>query len=309
MGSNHMNDFYRRNSAKEKHIAYSEDPLLFIQENWVTVKNGEMQKINPHQYQEQIITDINETPVTLIGQSRQMGISSLIDVYISWLMIFGENKNILILTPNLQSSILHLERIKMILSNYKVDGVFDIINWIKIINKSELILSNGCKIQVRTASSAAGKAESLDLLFIDNAGYIKDLEYIWMAMAMTLSGRSGKAILASSPYDDSFFNKMAIDIQNEPKNDYRKLIEIGWMLNPHYDQNWYKERCSSLGNNKKMIEQELDCVFNYKNKSSKDKTISLRLSQELHKKIQIKIGEEGSISDYIRSLVEKDLRI
>lgn len=40
-----------------------------------------------------------------------------------------------------------------------------------------------------------------------------------------------------------------------------------------------------------------------------EKTITIRVSEELHKEIKIKIAQEGmSLKDYVLDLIEKDLK-
>lgn len=312
MGSNHLNEMFGGMSDARKHLHYKEDPLLFIQEKWIGLnsKSWNIAKIDLFPYQETIINKITATPFTLIASSRQMGISTLIDAYIAWYALFNTEKEILIVSNNSATSIEHLERIKLILMNYKVDGIFDFDKDCKTNNKKEVVLSNGCRIIATSPSADAGRGYGIDLLFFDNAAYIKHLEDIYIASAMAVSSRKGsKIIMASSASDNSFFNKLALKIRNnDEENSYSKLLEIKWDMHPQRTNEWYDEMCRSLGYDQSKIDQELDCVINYKDKSNKDKTISLRLPYELYKQIKIKIGED-SVSDYIRNLIEKGLRV
>jgi hypothetical protein len=84
------------------------------------------------------------------------------------------------------------------------------------------------------------------------------------------------------------------------------LLQLTWDMHPKIDKAWYDQQCLMMNHNQKMIDTELNCIINYKDKSSNDKTISLRMSRDLHRKVQIKIGD-NSLSDYIRGLIEKDL--
>jgi predicted DNA binding CopG/RHH family protein len=110
-----------------------------------------------------------------------------------------------------------------------------------------------------------------------------------------------KIILASCPYDDSYFNKLAIEWTEANRQ------VIPWNLHPQRDEKWFSKMCETLNFKPNSIDQELNCIINYKEKSSKDKTISLRIPFDTLRSIKSKIGDELSISDYIRSLIDKDL--
>jgi len=309
-----MNDAFDGMSQLKKHMQYKEDPLLFINENWfgMNSEGWQYKKITPFKYQESIIEEINALPVTFIASSRQMGITNLMCAYIAWYAIFNQDKTILIISHNSDGAQRTLKNIKTILESYIVKGVFDFEDDCLINNKKEIGLSNGCKIKSKGYTADAGKGEGIDLLFIDQAALMKDFEHIWAALSMNLAMKNSKAIIASTPNDNSYFNKMYIDIENkhsDSSDDSKRmphLIKLNWDMHPKKDKAWYNHQCLMMNNNQKLIDEELNCVINYKDKSTNDKTISLRIPVSLHRKVQIKIGE-ASLSDYIRNLIEKDL--
>lgn len=315
MESNHMSDAFYGMQDLRKHLQYKEDPLLFIQEQWfgISSEGWQYKNMTPFKYQESIIEEFHALPVTFIASSRQMGITALMCAYIAWYAIFNEEKNILIISHNSDGAQNVLNRVKVILEHYKVEGVFEFKKDCLINNKREIGLSNGCRIKARGANIDTGKGEGIDFLFADQVAFMKDFEHIWMATIMILSFKKNyKAVIASTPNNNSHFNKMCLDIKNKYSVDSSDskniphLIELKWNMHPKRDMAWYNHQCQMLNYNKEAIDQELDCVINYKDKSSNDKTISLRIPSDLHKKIKIKIGDD-SLSDYIRGLIEKDL--
>jgi hypothetical protein len=317
MGSNHMNDTFDEMSQLKKHMQYKEDPLLFINEHWfgMSSEGWQYKKITPFKYQESIIEEINILPMTFIASSRQMGITNLMCAYIAWYTIFNQDKTILIISHNSDGAQRTLKNIKTILESYIIKGVFDFEEDCLINNKKEIGLSNGCKIKAKGASVDACKGEGIDFLFIDQAAFMKDFENLWMAVGITLScNKNSKAVIASTPNDNSYFNKMCIDICNkysdesEYPNRMPHLLRLTWDMHPKRDKAWYDNQCLMMNHNQKLIGEELDCIINYKDKSTNDKTISLRITGDLHRKVQIKIGND-SLSDYIRGLIEKDLEL
>jgi predicted HicB family RNase H-like nuclease len=63
-----------------------------------------------------------------------------------------------------------------------------------------------------------------------------------------------------------------------------------------------------LGEDINATERLINCVVIYKDETSKIKTISLRIDSDLHEKLQAKLKPGVSLSDYIRSLIEKDIK-
>ena len=309
-----MNDAFNGKADLKNHLKYKNDPLRFIKEQWVGMSSEGWQykKIVPFKYQESIIEEINALPVTFIASSRQMGITTLMCAYIAWYALFNKDKTILIISNNSNGASHTLKLIKTILEAYSVKGVFNFDDDCLINNKKEIGLSNGCNIKAKGYTSDSVRAEEPDLLFIDQAAFMKDFETLWMGIGMSLAKGKTKAIVVSTPNDNSYFNKICIDIKNrysdesEYSNKMPHLLQLAWDMHPKRDKAWYDHQCLMFNHNKEMIDQELDCIINYKDKSSNDKTISLRIPVSLHRKVKIKIGE-ASLSDYIRNLIEKDL--
>lgn len=300
----------------EKHLEYAKDPNSFIENCWVGFDITKMQPkhITPFEYQKELIRNIHQIDYNLIVKSRQMHVSTLIGCYIAWYVLFNLDKHVLIIAHNRDSGKRILEQIKTIIHHYDPESF-------KINNKTKLELKNGSWIQVTSPFCDAGKGCCIDLLYIDEAAYAKNMDMIWPAVGMALScNKNSKCIIASSPCDNSWFNKMCLLTIDGETN--FNLTRLHWSLHPirakdiqadttdspfEYTSPWLEKMKQMLNWNEKQIEQELECVINYKDKTSKNKTISLRLSNELYKKIQCKLQSGESISDYIRNLIAKDV--
>lgn len=284
-------------------IKYSKKPIEFLRDNWIDIKNGNLKRITPYEFQEKIITDTEENKINIIASCRQSGLSSLIDVYIAWKLIFGSDENILITSHNLQAAILHIDRIRNILYNYASDSMLDYKCFRN--NKKEIIIGNNrvtCK-----AASRGVIGDSYSLIFIDNAGFIDELESIYKSIIpCILAIKNSKLIIASSANKNSFFNKLAIEIKDNEKSNF-KLTQIKWNDMPSRDQQWLEEQKLILGNNQDIIDQELNCVLTFEERTVKDKYIGLRVPEELFQKITTKIKKTLSMSDYLRGLIEKDI--
>jgi len=294
MGSNHLNHQFGSQESKQ-HEKYRDNPTLFMKQKWVgyDVECFEHSKIKPRNYQLKAIDSINKNKFNIIASSRQMGGTSMMSIYIAWYVLFNSNKKVMIMSNNLNGGKRILDLIRAIIINFNENILKD--------NKTEIELSNGCTIKVVAPTLCASKGYMLDLLFIDNAAFINNLSDIYMALGMSMTVGEGKVILMSTPQDDSDFNLLAL---NGKENESINYIEWSW--DKLCGKDWFDKQCVQLGWDQDRIDTELNCVIKYKEKSNKDKTISLRISAETYNKMKIKAGEL-SASDYIRYLIDHDL--
>jgi hypothetical protein len=318
----------------KQHIAYSKSPELFMKERWLSFNSFNNMKcdyLNPFDYQLDFIKTIHNVPANIIVKSRQMHVSSMMALYIAWYVLFNQEKEIAILSNSLDSGKRILDNIRTILQMYSVDDENNgkvtqtFFHWeddFERNNKTEIKLKNGCRIKVFSPSPDAGRGYALDFIYIDEAAFIKDFEYIWMAIGMCMSAKKdSKTVIASTPQDNSWFNKMYL---NSNKEGYFNSIRLHWSIHPEYSKNitedrdqhspytysspWFEEMKNRLRYSEKAIEQEFECVVNYKEETNKTKTISLRVDSELYRQLQNRLRKGESASDYIRRLIEKDVR-
>lgn len=320
MGSNHMNQQFDSNKEVKEWIKCSKSLKYFAENYWTGLDafdKWQGKKITPFKYQLDILEQFKEHRSNLVVQSRQMHITSLTCLYIAWYALFNTDKVIYIISNNTECAVRTLENIRIILQNCSFNNIYHWEDDFLKNNKTTIELKNGCRIKASGAYSSVGRGELINLLYIDNAAFIKDLEYIWMGVGMALAATNGKCIISSSPRENSNFNLIATDAAQN-KNDF-KLHIVHWSKHPEYSKNiervkdadaeflvtspWYEEMKTKLGNDYKRICEELECVIDYTHQASKDKTISLRLSVEMHDKIQKKLKPGQTISDYIRTLI------
>jgi hypothetical protein len=303
----------------KQHAAYSKSPELFMQNHFMAFdvfENKRHKNVTPFDYQIEFIRNIHNIDKNIIVKSRQMHVSSMMALYIAWYVIFNYDKNVVIISHSSESTKNILEQIKFILISYSADNF--VTN-----NKTELRLKNGCRIQAIGPYRDAGRGCAIDFLYIDEAAFIKNFEEIYMGLGMSISSIKGaKFVMASTPKDNSMFNKLFL---GAGENSYFNPIRLHWSIHPvysigitedddkespfQYTSPWFEE----FFNNKyrfdiSQVEQELDCVVRYQDETNKTKTISLRVDGDLYKKIQGRLNPGESTSDYIRGLIEKDLR-
>lgn len=306
-----------------QHILYSESPELFMKDKWLTFDAFEsktIKNIKPFDYQLDFIKNIHSKNNHIIAKGRQMHVSSMMALYISWYVIFNNDKNVFILSDSAEGSRNILDKVKVILQNYFVSDIFHWQDDFIKNSKSELLLKNGCRIIAAAPSITAMRGWAIDFMYIDEAAFIKHFEEIYAASGMYMQcKKDSRFIIASTPKDNSTFNKLFLSAGYES---YFNPIKLHWSIHPVYSKDiieeikespfrysspWFYQMFRMLGEDINATERLINCVVIYKDETSKIKTISLRIDSDLHEKLQAKLKPGVSLSDYIRRLIEKDI--
>lgn len=308
----------------KKHIEYSKDPILFAKECWLTFDAFDKfgcKIIEPFDYQLNLINQFHRIPFNIVAKSRQMHLSSTVALYIAWYVIFNSTKTVGIIGTSSESSKRILDHVRIILQYYSVDNVFHWEDDFTKNSKTEIRLKNGCIIKAMPAFADAARGMSYDFLYIDEAAFLKHYEEIFASSLPAISCiAKPKMIIGSTPQDNSIFNKHFLEAS--VKNNFNPIL-LHWATHPKYSEGltknhdsfipseytspWFENTIKILNYNNSSIEQEIECIVRYKEQSNKTKTISLRLEEDLYKKIKNSIGNKTKVSDYIRNLIERDL--
>lgn len=247
----------KKRLAKE-YLKCAQDPVYFMKKYCIIThqKKGKI-KFNLFDFQERALHEIAENRFNVILKARQMGISTLTAGYALWLALFNDDKKILVVSMK-----------RDIAKNLvdKARGMHDNLpSWLRetktVDNKLSFEFSNGSKIFAESTSADAGRSESLSLLIIDEAAFIRDVEELWSAAKLTLDVGKGHAIVLSTPkgvgewfYDiwtDAVVGPEKISEKPEMwegtgKNDFHP-IKLHWTLHPERDEAWRLEQDKVLG--------------------------------------------------------------
>jgi len=230
-------------------------------------KRGKV-KFDLYPFQENSLDAIQNSPNAIILKCRQMGISTLIAGYALWLMLFHNDKSILVLAIKQETAKNIIKKVRYMNSSLP--------SWLKMAtpedNKLSLAFSNGSSIKATTSSGEAGRSEALSLLIFDEAAFIDDIESIWVAALPTLA-HGGQCVAISTPNGvGNWFHKKYM--QAESGEDTKWLfMKLHWTLHPEYNQEWRDGMDRELG--AKEAAQECDCQFS----SSGNSVIEMDLIQ------------------------------
>lgn len=187
------------NYEQEEIKKCSEDPLYFIN-NYCIISSPIMGKVkfNTYGYQDDLILKFEANRYNIILKDRQLGISTLVAAYTTWLLLFRDNQSCLSVTFHMNAGLV---------SRFIPKIYHDLPEWLKvakIVKNSfgEFRLSNGSYIIETTVGEHRGCSQTFSLIVIDEASFVKDMENLWQSYSPTICN-GGKCIAYSSTTDSN----------------------------------------------------------------------------------------------------------
>ena len=220
-------------------------------------------------FQEEATQLFDENRFAIILKARQLGFSTLLAMYVTWLMLFKRDQVIIIISKDAAAAKGLIRKIKYALKAlpYEFKRAFGINREdkkrrgdVKLVadNVHTLELPNGSTVKAMAPTDNAGTSESTSLLVIDEAAKIQNLDTIWTSAYPTIS-TGGRAIVFSTPFGvGGMFHKMYTDCI-EGRNDFVALRPLMWFEHPDRDDEWFETETRNFS--KKKIAQEYECSF------------------------------------------------
>lgn len=269
----------------------------------LNTENGKLEQLIPYDFQLKLIDSVIKNRFNVIESSRQMGISLTISHFLAnqALDVESNEMNTFMVSNNTECAKCNLDRIRTIINNrFKDEKNFRIY---KKNTQSEIILFNNKKIKcVSIGSLFYERDKNKSIIFIDNAGYVSNLECEVIKLIKEKDSGFSKIIISST---NRFFT-------NDFKNNFLKHIEhkdfkhniINWAEHPNRDQAWYENQSKIMTQD--CIKTEIDCEFVPIKKV--DRVLNVRLSEEMFVKLSNKCAMENrNVSDYVREIINKNL--
>ena len=201
-----------------------------------------------------------------------MGISTLVAAYSLWLMLFHNDKKILLISLKQEVAKELITKVRFANENLPT--------WLKVKciedNRLSLKFVNGSQINASSTTKKSGVSHALSLLIIDEAALIDDAEELWTSAQPALS-TGGNIIILSTPRGiGNWFHKMWVGAEEGVENGVGKNtfhpINLPWHLHPDRDEEWRRVEGEKQGSAKKAA-QEFDCDFLASGDSVVDLTI------------------------------------
>jgi len=239
-------------------------------------------KFSMYELQKTLIDIIEDKHHAIVLKSRQVGISTSLQAYCAWLLIFF---------PNIVIGIVSKDGPEATTFARTISGMIDKLpKWLKpnggqknqtgFAKRSEqsFILTNGSKCFAATVNpKAPGKTlrgKAITFLIIDEAAFVDKVDEAWTSMVPALSTNQKHAKKACVPY-----GTIILSTPNKTSGagafyyrQYTNAIGGNSLLTPfviHWrdieelanDPDWYKQQCMLFDNDERKIKQELELVF------------------------------------------------
>jgi len=252
-----MSQYLSKKELVRELVKCGKDPVYFI-DNYCKIAHPQRGQIpfKTWDFQKDLLQKFNDYRNNVILKSRQMGISTITAAYVSWMMLFHRDKNILVIATKFSTASNLVKKVKGMIK--LLPPWFDQITTIAIDNRSSFVLTNGSEIKATSTSADAGRSEALSLLVIDEAAHIEGFNDLWTALQPTMAA-GGRCIALSSPNGvGNWFHHtyVAADVGD---NDFHPT-RLHWTLHPERDQAWFDETTRNLSRRK--VAQEYECNFN-----------------------------------------------
>jgi hypothetical protein len=242
---------------------------------------GGDRKFRPYKKQLELVHLVEKTRYALVLKSRQIGISTIIQVYVAWLVTFFDNAVIGIISKDGKEATDFARAIRGMVEKLP--------DWMKppkgIMGKGfakrteqSFILTNGSKVYASPVNPNAPektlRGKALTFLVIDEAAFIHHIDTAWTSLVPALSTNQKAAKKYNIPYGTVvlstpnktmgvgqwYFEKY---IKAVSKDDIFEPFVIHWKMIPELaqDPDWYNTQCRLFGNDHRKIAQELDLKF------------------------------------------------
>ena len=238
-------------------VKCAQDPTYFIEHyvKIITLDRGFVQ-IELYPFQKQVVNDINNNRRVIVKAGRQVGKTTIIVGYILWYILFNQDKTVAILANKASTSREILARIKLA---YEALPMW-IQQGVKVWNKGDIELENGCRVLANSTASSAIRGFSISLLYLDEFAFVPSniAEEFFTSVYPTISsGTTSKILISSTPNGMNHFYKMWTEAV-EGQNGFTH-VEANWRQVPGRTQQWADEQRRVLGEEKFL--QEMECEF------------------------------------------------
>lgn len=220
-----------KNKAIKEIYRCANDPIYFI-EKYCIVRHP-LRGLVPfilYPYQKKAITSFIAHDRVIINKARQLGYSTVVAVFIVWLILFRNDKEVLIIANQEKTAKNLLKKVKLAFAKLP--------EWLYLAdierkNETEFALSNGSSVFASAASDDAGRSHAVSLLVFDEAAHIQRMGEIWKAAASTVS-TGGKILALSTPCGlGNWFHEYFTKAESGENPDWYP-ITTHWWENPEY---------------------------------------------------------------------------
>lgn len=244
-----------REVIKAEYKKCLDEPMYFMKK-YVKIQHTERGTLpfELYPFQEETLKSFIDNDKNIVLKSRQMGISTLVSAYALWLMLFHNDKSVVVISRTQAATKDIVTKVKFASERLP--------SWLKVPlienNALSIRFKNGSNIKAVSSAAGSARGNAASLIILDEAAFIPDANEVWVAANATTS-TGGKSIILSTPNGiGDFFHKMWSDAESG-SNGF-KTIRLRWDLHPERDQEWRDRKGAEQGDPRKAA-QEYDCLW------------------------------------------------
>ena len=274
-------------------VYYAENYAKFMTDHGLSTVNlrdyqrNVISTVTLEEYDEEddLVLPVNRNIVWM--SARQSGKTTTIAVFLSWMLIFHIDRNILIVANKEKTAIEIVDKIINIFKGLPFWLKPGTEQW----GKTALKLDNGSKILSSATTNTASIGFTIHCVLLDEFAHIPDniVNNFWRSVYPTLSSsRVSQCIITSTPNGttNKFYEIVSGAI--EKKNSFRYIRTDYWEV-PGHDDEWAAQMKADFG--EEEFAQEFELQFNKNSKmlmKSEDMNFTDRLvKQYVHKTIYV----------------------
>jgi hypothetical protein len=257
---------------KAEIIRCGKDPVYFINK-YVRIQHP-VRGLIPFKmfdYQEELVRDYMHHRFNVILKGRQIGISETSAAYITWMILFHRNKNVLVMATKADTAKNLVKKVHVAMKKLP--------SWLQISeiitnNKLSLELANGSQVKAISSSEDAGRSEALSLLVIDEAAHVKNLEELWTGLLPTVTAGGNIIVLSTPNGTGNLFHKLYTEAETG-QNEFHPT-KLMWWVHPERTEGladdperpgfksspWFRGEVKKTNMSPRDVAQELECNFN-----------------------------------------------
>jgi len=272
-------------------------------------------KITPYEKQMELLRLVDEQHFVIVLKSRQIGISTINQAYVCWLMVFHENVVVGVVSKNGEAATKF--------SRFIAGFIDKLPKWMNPgfdkRNERSFILLNGSKcyntpVDPKNPANCL-RGEAITFLILDEAAFTQKLEDAWTSIVPALATSQKHAKAAGVPYGTMilstpnkttgmgkfFYSRYLKATSGEGR---LKPFIIHWKMIKELadDPDWYQTQCELFDNDPKRIQQELELKFLPTGGSFFDEKTNIVLQENPKDPLEVQKIFHGEIRVYERPI-------
>jgi hypothetical protein len=244
---------FKRTLVEQAEWDKCKNDIIYFAENYFWINNLStltIELIKLYPYQVNILKSYVEGK-TIVCNSRQMGITTMNEIYALWSLLFN-TQYIQIVTDPIKA---HYDFMDIIRSNY-IKLPYHMQKGVAKFNKHEIVCDDYSRItDSRFKISDRKDAIKYFSMIIDNAAFLHKADLIDIERKLKFNIKS---IITSTPNGYNEFYKLWLD--SITSNHFKfKPIKLLWHENPKYTDMWANEMLINMG--QKSFDEEISLKF------------------------------------------------